>query len=56
MTLRTGRPHVRSYSEEKDRHVILFVDQRSCMFFSSVEVMKSDAGPPQVEKHHPDLS
>ncbi|MFM5554295.1 DUF58 domain-containing protein [Aeromonas veronii] len=41
VTLRTGRPHVRSYSEEKDRHVILCVDQRSCMFFSSVEVMKS---------------
>ncbi|MGL5976374.1 MAG: DUF58 domain-containing protein, partial [Aeromonas sobria] len=30
-----------SYSEEKDRHVILCVDQRSSMFFSSVEVMKS---------------
>ena len=41
VTLRTGRPHVRSYSEEKDRHVILCVDQRSSMFFSSVEVMKS---------------
>lgn len=41
VTLRTGRPHVRSYSEEKDRHVILCVDQRSNMFFSSVEVMKS---------------
>lgn len=40
VTLRTGRPHVRSYSEEKDRHVILCVDQRSSMFFSPVEVMK----------------
>ncbi len=41
VTLRTGRPHVRCYSEEKDRNVIICVDQRSAMFFASVEVMKS---------------
>ncbi len=41
VTLRTGRPHVRSYTEEKDRNVIICVDQRSAMFFASVQVMKS---------------
>ncbi len=41
VTMRTGKPHVRSYTEEKDRHVIICVDQRSSMFFSSVEMMKS---------------
>lgn len=41
VTLRTGKPHVRSYSEEKDRQIILCVDQRQSMFFSSVEMMKS---------------
>ncbi|WP_394240673.1 DUF58 domain-containing protein [Vibrio astriarenae] len=41
VTLRTGKPHVRGYSEEKDRNVILCVDQRSSMFFASIEVMKS---------------
>ncbi|MGF1733475.1 DUF58 domain-containing protein [Photobacterium kasasachensis] len=41
VTLRTGKPHVRCYTEEKDRHVIVCVDQRSNMFFSSVETMKS---------------
>ncbi|WP_456295515.1 DUF58 domain-containing protein [Vibrio sp. AK197] len=41
VTMRTGKPHVRSYTEEKDRNIILCVDQRSNMFFSSVEVMKS---------------
>ncbi|USD42703.1 DUF58 domain-containing protein [Vibrio sp. SCSIO 43135] len=41
VTLRTGKPHVRSYTEEKDRNVVIVVDQRSSMFFSSVEVMKS---------------
>ncbi|MGF1686507.1 DUF58 domain-containing protein [Photobacterium japonica] len=41
VTLRTGKPHVRSYTEEKDRNVILCVDQRSTMFFSSTSVMKS---------------
>lgn len=41
VTMRTGKPHVRSYTEEKDRNVIICVDQRSAMFFSSIEVMKS---------------
>ncbi|EDP59338.1 DUF58 domain-containing protein [Vibrio sp. AND4] len=41
VTMRTGKPHVRSYSEEKDRNVIVCVDQRSAMFFASTEVMKS---------------
>ncbi|WP_023602921.1 DUF58 domain-containing protein [Aliivibrio logei] len=41
VTLRTGKPHVRSYTEEKDHNVILCVDQRSSLFFSSVDTMKS---------------
>ncbi|MBU2899079.1 DUF58 domain-containing protein [Vibrio hepatarius] len=41
VTMRTGKPHVRSYTEEKDRNVIICVDQRSGMFFSSTQVMKS---------------
>ncbi|GLT13701.1 DUF58 domain-containing protein [Vibrio algivorus] len=41
VTVRTGKPHVRMYTEEKDRNVLLAVDQRSGMFFSSTEVMKS---------------
>ncbi|MFV0448385.1 MAG: DUF58 domain-containing protein [Vibrio sp.] len=41
VTQRTGKPHVRSYTEEKDRQIILCVDQRSAMFFGSVSHMKS---------------
>lgn len=41
VTMRTGKPHVRSYTEEKDRNVLVCVDQRSAMFFASKEVMKS---------------
>ncbi|MDN2481183.1 DUF58 domain-containing protein [Vibrio agarivorans] len=41
VTMRTGEPYVRVLSEEKDRPVYLVVDQRSNMFFSSVETMKS---------------
>ncbi|RSD30071.1 DUF58 domain-containing protein [Vibrio pectenicida] len=41
VTMRTGKPHVRSYTEEKDRNVIICVDQRSGMFFASTQVMKS---------------
>lgn len=41
VTLKTGKPHVRVYTEEKDHHVIVCVDQRSNMYFSSVDVMKS---------------
>jgi len=41
VTMRTGKPHVRAYTEEKDRNVIVCVDQRSSMYFSSVDTMKS---------------
>lgn len=41
VTLKTGSPHIRVYSEEKDRNVILCVDQTESMFFSSVDTMKS---------------
>ncbi|CAM3789364.1 DUF58 domain-containing protein [Vibrio aquimaris] len=41
VTMRTGKPHVRSYTEEKDRNVMVCIDQRSGMFFSSTQVMKS---------------
>lgn len=41
VTMRTGKPHVRSYTEEKDRNFIICVDQRSSMFFSSIDTMKS---------------
>ncbi|WP_286263453.1 DUF58 domain-containing protein [Thalassotalea atypica] len=41
VTLRTGKPHVRAYTEEKDHQVVLCVDQRRNMFFSSVDTMKS---------------
>ncbi|UGA57520.1 DUF58 domain-containing protein [Vibrio sp. VB16] len=41
VTMRTGKPHVRSYTEEKDRNVIICVDQRSSMFFASQTTMKS---------------
>ena len=39
--MRTGKPHVRSYTEEKDRNVMICVDQRSSMFFASQNTMKS---------------
>lgn len=41
VTMRTGKPHVRTYTEEKDRNFIVCVDQRSGMFFSSIDTMKS---------------
>lgn len=41
VTLRTGKPHVRVYTEEKDHHVIMCVDQRCSMYFSSLDTMKS---------------
>lgn len=41
VTLRTGKPHVRAYSEEKERQIWLCVDQRQSMFFSSQQTMKS---------------
>ena len=40
-TARTRRPHVRVYTEERDRAVLLLVDQRQHMFFGSCERMKS---------------
>jgi len=41
VTARTGEPHVRIYTEEKDRTVWLLVDQRMSMFFGSRRRMKS---------------
>ncbi len=41
VTARTRRPHVRVYTEERDRAVLLLVDQRIHMFFGSHERMKS---------------
>ena len=35
VTNRTGKPHVRVYTEERDRPVIAVVDQRLPMFFGS---------------------
>jgi uncharacterized protein (DUF58 family) len=40
-TARLGAPHVRVYSEERDRPVLLLVDQRTTMFFGSRRAMKS---------------
>jgi len=40
-TRRTGHPYVRVYSEEKERPVLLLVDQRLSMFFGSAVNMKS---------------
>lgn len=42
-TARLGSPHVRVYSEERDRPVLLLADQRSTMFFGSQRAMKSVA-------------
>ena len=41
VTARTGTPHVRVYTEEKDRSVWLLIDQRVSMFFGSQQRMKS---------------
>lgn len=41
VTARTQQPHVRVYTEEKDRPVLLLVDQRMSMFFGSQKSMKS---------------
>jgi uncharacterized protein (DUF58 family) len=41
VTNRTGKPHIRVYTEERDRQVILLVDQRLSMFFGSRHKMKS---------------
>jgi len=42
-TARRGTPHVRVYTEERDRSVLLLVDQRLSMFFGSRRAMKSVA-------------
>jgi hypothetical protein len=41
VTNRTGKPHVKVYTEERERNVFLLVDQRQSMFFGSTHKMKS---------------
>ena len=41
VTDRTGRPHVRSYRDEREHQALLLVDQRATMFFGSQVRMKS---------------
>ncbi len=41
VTARTRTPHIRVYTEERERSVLLLVDQRITMFFGSVRNMKS---------------
>lgn len=41
VTNRTKKPHVRVYTEERERSVLLLVDQRISMFFGSQIKMKS---------------
>lgn len=41
VTARTGRPHTRVYTEERDRAALLLVDQRINMFFGSQRRTKS---------------
>ncbi len=38
---RTGKPHVRVYTEERERPVLLLIDQRMSLFFGSRVKMKS---------------
>src|SRR5215813_11844144 len=40
-TVRTGKTQMRVYTEERERSVLLLVDQRISMFFGSVRNMKS---------------
>lgn len=40
-TARLGKPYVRVYTEERDRPVILLIDQRPSMFFGSRRATKS---------------
>lgn len=42
-TARLRKPHVRVYSEERERPVLLVVDQRTSMFFGSVRTTKAVA-------------
>lgn len=41
VTARTGKPYVRVFTEERDRPVLIVVDQRMSMFFGSKLNMKS---------------
>lgn len=41
VTVRTGEPHIRAYTEERDRPAILVVDQSMSMFFGSKRALKS---------------
>lgn len=41
VTARTGTPHIRVYTEERDRPALLVVDQRMSMFFGTQHAMKS---------------
>lgn len=41
VTARTGEPHIRVYSEERDRPALIVVDQRMSMFFGTTLNMKS---------------
>lgn len=43
VTARTRKPHSRIYTEERERPVILVVDQRLGMFFGSQQMLKSVA-------------
>jgi len=43
VTARMRKPHIRVYTEERDRPVTLLVDQRQSMFFGSKRCMKSVA-------------
>ncbi len=44
VTARMRKPHIRVYSEERDRPVLFVVDQRINMFFGSRRCMKSVTG------------
>ena len=43
VTARMRKPHVRVYTEERDRPCLLVVDQRQSMFFGTRRCMKSVA-------------
>lgn len=43
VTLRLGKPHVRTYTEERDRPALFVIDQRMPMFFGSRLALKSVA-------------
>lgn len=41
VTARTGKPHIRVFTEERDRPVLIVVDQRMSMFYGTALNMKS---------------